>query len=226
MARQCSIVSWELLLLFLFLDNQELHLFAPFLAETDDESLGDVEEIIEETFDESGGKSVRTIMSSKRGKRQADFVGVTKLVRTTNKPPLVRKKLEFFTLLHCRALTDDQGGEGYIIVGRGVTPAAEADMNKKGVLHSEILLNVHIIRRLRTSSSSSKDRSSRKKGNKSRGRVVPTSTQKTSKSDLANRCLMINVNHFNSPLVPNLLAKKVGLSAASNFITDIRSLTE
>jgi len=198
---------------------------AVFDSETDDE--GSDEEIEETIFDEHGTKSVRmiTATSSKKEQRQSNFIGVTKLVRTTNKPPLVRKVLEFFTLLHCRALTDDQGGDGYIIVGRGIIPAADADSDKKGVMHSEILLNVHIIRRLRPVSSSKKSRDKKSKGG-SRSRSVSESGRKASKSDLANRCLLINVNHLKSPLVPNMLAKKVGLSAAVNFITDIRALTE
>lgn len=199
---------------------------AVFDSETDDE--GSDEEIEETVFDEHGTKSVRmiTTTSSKKEQRQSNFVGITKLVRTTNKPPLVRKVLEFFTLLHCRALTDDQGGDGYIIVGRGIIPAADADSDKKGVMHSEILLNVHIIRRLRPVSSSKKSSRDKKSKGGSRSRSVSDSGRKASKSDLANRCLLINVNHLKSPLVPNMLAKKVGLSAAVNFITDIRALTE
>jgi len=198
---------------------------AVFDSETDDE--GSDEEIEETVFDEHGTKSIRMIAttSSKKEQRQSNFVGCTKLVRTTNKPPLVRKVLEFFTLLHCRALTDDQGGDGYIIVGRGIIPAADADSDKKGVMHSEILLNVHIIRRLRSVSSSKKSRDKKNKGG-SRSRSVSDSGRKANKSDLANRCLLINVNHLKSPLVPNMLAKKVGLSAAVNFVTDIRALTE
>jgi hypothetical protein len=34
---------------------------------------------------------------------------------------------------------------------------------------------------------------------------------------------MINVHHMKSPMVPNMLAKKVGLSAASSFVMDIRA---
>jgi len=198
---------------------------AVFDSETDDE--GSDEEVEETIFDEHGTKSVRmiTTTSSKKEQRQSNFVGITKLVRTTNKPPFVRKVLEFFTLLHCRALTDDQGGDGYIIVGRGIIPAADADSDKKGIMHSEILLNVHIVRRLRPVSSKKSSRDKKSKGG-SRSRSVSDSGRKATKSDLANRCLLINVNHLKSPLVPNMLAKKVGLSAAVNFITDIRALTE
>lgn len=204
---------------------------AHFDSETDDEQ-SDVEEIEEVFFDDDGRKSVRTITSSasRRERRKSKFVGVTKLVRTKNKPPLVRKVLEFFTLLHCRALTDEQGGDGYIIVGRGVIPAKDVETSKKGVMHSEILLNVYIVRRLRNPKKRSKEKeksSSGKKGSRG-GQLVNISAtgQKANRGDLANRCLMINVNHLKSPMVPNMLAKKVGLSAAVNFITDIRALTE
>jgi len=197
---------------------------AVFESETDEEQ-SDLEEIEEVVFDDDGNKSVHTITLPSRRKRRTRFVGETKLVRTTNKPPLVRKVLEFYTLLHCRALTDDQGGDGFIIVGRGITPASDADKkkSKKGVMHSEILLNVHIIRRLRDSKRR-REKGSRKGGRNSKS--VSTSSHKASKGDLANRCLMINVNHLKSPMVPNMLAKKVGLSAALNFIMDIRGLTE
>merc|ERR1712194_573183 len=169
-------------------------------------------------FDDDGGKSVRTISAS-RERRQSNFIGVTKLVRTTNKLPLM-KVLEYFTLLHCRALSDDQGGDGYIIVARGITPASEAE--KSVNLRSEILLNVHIIRRLR-SPKKRKDRIKGKKPSRS-SKNISMSGKKASKSDLANRCLMINVNHLKSSMVPNMLAKKVGLSAALSFMSDIRSL--
>jgi hypothetical protein len=114
----------------------------------------------------------------------------------------MRKNLEYVTLLHCRKLTDEQGGNGYIIVGRAVTPAEDAEKGGKDahVQRAEILLNVHIIRRLREKKSKRKKHSS--------------------------RSLMINVVHVKSPIVPNMLAKKVGLSAAGSFLVDIRALTD
>lgn len=39
-----------------------------------------------------------------------------------------------------------------------------------------------------------------------------------------NRCVLINVNHLMSPMIPMFMAKKLGLSSAVNFINDIRSL--
>lgn len=196
---------------------------AVFDAETDDEMETDDEEeqIFEETFDDDG--TLKSSVRVKRGApRQSRFVGVTKLVRTRNRPPVVRKVLEFFTLLHCRELTDDQGGHGYIIVARGVTPGSiNVESGKSKVAHSEILLNVHIIRRLRSSVKGSGRRGASSRGS---GRSVCTSGKKASKSDLANRCLVINVHHIKSPMVPLMLAKKVGLSAASNFVMEIRAI--
>lgn len=37
-----------------------------------------------------------------------------------------------------------------------------------------------------------------------------------------DRCLMINVNHIRSPMVPMMVAKKLGVSAAMGFVNDIR----
>jgi hypothetical protein len=207
---------------------------AVFDSETDDEAEtddDDEEQIFDETFDEDGTmkSSVRTFSSKRSRKpRQSKFVGVTKFVRTRNRPPLLRRVLEFFTFLHCRELTDDQGGQGYIIVARAVTPGSiDVESSKKSIMHSEILLNVHIIRRLSHNAkvSSSSSSSSRRRGG-SAGRSVKsvnTSRTKASKSDLSNRCLMINLHHMKCPMVPNMLAKKVGLSAASTFLTDIRN---
>ena len=201
---------------------------AVFDSETDDEQSEQEDGDGDEAMDDTGSKSVRTMLSSvsKKERRQSRFVGVTKVVRTKNKPPLVRKVLEFITLLHCRALTDDQGGDGYIIVARAVTPASEAGANKKGVVHCEVLLNVHIIRRLRSSDSKkSSSGSSSRSEKRGKSKNISASGKKAGKGDLNNRCLMINVNHMKSPLVPSMVAKTVGLSAALNFITDIRALT-
>ena len=149
--------------------------------------------------------------SSSRQRQVSNFVGVTKLVRTNNRVPLVKKLLEFTTLLHCRELLDEQGGNGYIIVGRSITPAEDTVSGNKKVIKSEILLNVSIIRRLHQRDSG-----------KSRGVSVGSSGRSASKNDLRNRCLLITMNHVKSPLIPKMIAKRVGLSAATTFMSDIR----
>jgi hypothetical protein len=185
----------------------------------DERSCGDEEEIVEE-IEEDGTKSIYTITSSRSRKKKSSYVGATKVVRSMNTIPLVKKKVDFVTLLHCRALTDDQGGNGYIIVGRAVCPP---DDPGKGVMRSEILLNVHIIRKFKPKKKGISEK--RGKGD-SRSVASGTSGRPASQRELANRCLMINVSHLKSPMVPTIMAKKMGLSAAASFISDIRALTE
>ena len=37
-----------------------------------------------------------------------------------------------------------------------------------------------------------------------------------------SQCLMINVTHIRSPMVPMVVAKKIGVTAAIGFVNDIR----
>ncbi|KAL7522448.1 hypothetical protein ACHAWX_007131 [Stephanocyclus meneghinianus] len=185
----------------------------------DERSYGDEEDFVEEV-EEDGTKSMHTISSSRSRKKKSSFLGATKVVRSMNTIPLVKKKVDFVTLLHCRALTDDQGGNGYIIVGRAVCPP---DDPGKGVMRSEILLNVHIIRKFKPKRKGVSEKRGRVD---SRSVVSGTSGRPASQRELANRCLMINVSHLKSPMVPTIMAKKMGLSAAASFISDIRALTE
>ena len=78
-----------------------------------------------------------------------------------------------------------------MIVTRAVTQASDSGAVDSGILCSEILLGVNVIRKI--------------KGDDS-------------------RCLLTNVNHVRSPMVPVMAAKKLGLSAAVNFIHDIRKV--
>jgi hypothetical protein len=173
-----------------------------------------------EAHDDDGNRSYTSAQSRKK---EASFVGVTKVVRSVNIIPLVKKKMDFVTLVHCRALTDDQGGNGYIIVGRNVYPADDAEKSGKGVIRSEVLLNVHIIRKFKPQK---KGVSGKKGKSDSRSVVSSASGQAASARELANRCLMTNVSHLKSPMIPSLMAKKMGCAAAASFINDIRALTD
>lgn len=157
-----------------------------------------------------GSEGEGTSSSSRRRQHISKYVGTTKVVRTKNKLPLVRKPLEFISLLNCRELTEEQGGNGYIIVGRSITPAEDDD--KKSVIRSEMLLSVIIIRRLHENN----------KGNTRNTVTVSDSGRVAPRRDLRNRCLMITLSHIKSPLIPKVLSKQVGLSAAKSFMMDIR----
>jgi hypothetical protein len=115
------------------------------------------------------------------------FGGITKVMRSETRPPMVRKTLSFTSILHVRPLDD---ASGYKLVSRAVTSSAsDAAARLAGTLQSEILLSVNIIKRIQNN---------------------------------PQQCLLVTVNHIRSPMVPMMIAKRIGLTAAVNFIQDVR----
>ena len=123
------------------------------------------------------------------------FGGITKIMNTQSKLPMIKKSLQFTSLMHVRALPDDSG---YILATRAVSGEqrlrAFQNNDEHDVLKSEILMGVTIIKRLCC------------EGN----------------PENKNRCLMITVNHISSPMVPMMIAKRIGLKSAANFFYDLR----
>eukprot|EP00977_Amphora_coffeiformis_P019117 scaffold6899_cov183-Amphora_coffeaeformis.AAC.50 len=113
------------------------------------------------------------------------FGGITKVMRSETRPPMVRKTLSFTSILHARRLDDNAG---FKLVSRAVT--SPVDSGLAGTLQSEILLSVNIIKRV--------------EGN-------------------PNQCLLVCLNHIRSPMVPMMIAKRIGLTAAVGFINDLRA---
>jgi len=116
--------------------------------------------------------------------KEGPFGGSTKVILSESKPPMLRKTMQFTSILHARELED---ASGYQIVTRAVTHPQ--DKKKKDVLQSEILMGVNLIKRI---------------------------------EDNPHQCLMITVNHIRSPMVPTMIAKRLGQQAAINFIHDLR----
>jgi len=119
------------------------------------------------------------------------FGGITKVVTSESRPPLLRKTLRFTSILHARELHDHSG---YVLVTRAVTaPAEDHPNNNNGlaVVGGEILMGVNLIKRI---------------------------------EGCPNSCILITVNHIRSPLVPMMIAKRIGLTAAVNFMTDVRKV--
>lgn len=112
---------------------------------------------------------------------------ITKVMKSENKPPMVRKNLVFVSILHAKELID---GSGYLIVSRAVHHPDE--QGAPNSIRSEILMGVNLIRKI--------------------------------EGEEEKRCLMINVNHIRSPMVPMMIAKRIGVSAAVGFINDVRAL--
>jgi hypothetical protein len=113
---------------------------------------------------------------------------ITKVTKSTTKPPLMKRHMRFVTLCHAKELED---GSGYMIVNRAVHDTEDGDKGPTNIIKSEVLLGVNLIRKIEGSD---------------------------------NRCIMLNVNHMKSPMVPMMLAKKIGMSAAIGFVNDIRSI--
>lgn len=112
---------------------------------------------------------------------------ITKVMKSENKPPMVRKTLVFVSILHAKELID---GSGYLLVSRAVHhPDQQSESNS---IQSEILIGVNLIRKIDGAENS--------------------------------RCLMVNINHIRSPMVPLMVAKRIGVSAAIGFINDVRAV--
>jgi hypothetical protein len=113
---------------------------------------------------------------------------ITKVTKSTTKPPLIKKHMVFVTLCHAKELED---GSGYMIVNRAVHNTEDGGKQPTNIIKSEVLLGVNLIRKIEGSD---------------------------------DRCVMLNVNHMRSPMVPMLIAKKIGMSAAVGFVNDIRAM--
>jgi hypothetical protein len=124
----------------------------------------------------------------------SSFGGVTKIVRSQSRPPMLRKTLQTTSLMHARPLRDKSG---YIVLTRGVTLASESTnsaattalIDNAGIVIAEILNGVNIIRHV--------------DGN-------------------PNQCLLIAVHHVRSPILPLMLARRLGVQAVAHFIQDLR----
>lgn len=87
-------------------------------------------------------------------------------------------------------------GSGYLIVTRAVH-RPEEEKSMANAIKSEILMGVNLIRKIDTGVGGENN---------------------------DNMCLLINVNHIRSPLVPMMVAKRIGVTSAVGFINDIRTL--
>ncbi|KAG7367601.1 hypothetical protein IV203_030272 [Nitzschia inconspicua] len=115
-------------------------------------------------------------------------MSITKVMKSENRPPMIRKNLIFVSILHAKELID---GSGYLIVTRAVH-RPEEEKTVANAIQSEILMGVNLIRKVHGAEDS--------------------------------KCFMINVNHIRSPMVPVMVAKRIGVASAVGFVNDIRAL--
>jgi hypothetical protein len=139
--------------------------------------------------------------------KDGPFGGITKIMKAITKPPLVRKALVFTSLIHVRELDD---GSGYKIVTRAVTPPEE----NAACLDSD---------NASCNSSSNTNTNNGGLANALTSEILlGVNIIKRIEGD-DNRCLMMCVNHIRSPMVPMMIAKRIGLQAAINFYHDLRA---
>jgi hypothetical protein len=124
------------------------------------------------------------------------FNDCTKIVRNLTKPPIAKSQMVSVTLMHSRALQEQdydllvQGGrEGYLVVSRAVPRMLEAELAE--LPRNDILLGANLLQDLGP-----------------------------------DQCLMTAVTHVYSPALPTMLARKLGVSSAINFVKDIRRACE
>ena len=70
---------------------------------------------------------------------------ITKVMRADTQPPIIRKNLQFVSIMHATAL---ENGDGYLLVSRAVTHPSDVGAASFDVLRSEILMGVNVIRKI------------------------------------------------------------------------------
>jgi len=124
--------------------------------------------------------------------------GETKIVRNITKPPLTKKLMEFVTLMHARRLSKEDGeDDGYLVVSRAINSKLQRDASQSKGDSANIRSEILL-----------------------GVNVIRSIPGEPNKSDL------VCVTHVNSPIVPKLLAKKLGVKGAFDFIDDIRALSK
>ena len=133
------------------------------------------------------------------------IAGEAKIVRNLTKPPLSKKLMDFITVMYARRLTADDkvgvgvmGGSyegGYAVVSRAVSGGRWGKGNQDGEESERTRSEILLGMNLI--------------------RTVPGE---------ANKCEVTAVTHCNSPAVPKMLARSVGVKGAVDFVRDIRAM--
>lgn len=130
----------------------------------------------------------------------------SKIIRTLSKPPLIRKPIEFVTLIHVRKLPtskdnneEEEEGPTYLLSSRAVIledktgnkyPIDDGEINTEAI-RSEMLLGINILRPVKENKETTE---------------------------------FTNISLMYSSIVPMLVAKKIGLTSVGNFMKDIQAV--
>jgi hypothetical protein len=128
--------------------------------------------------------------------------GEAKIVKSLNKPPLIRRKIEVLTLIYARKLKE---ADGYLLVSRSVwengraNGRPESSPMEKDTVRSEILLGVNIFR------------------------PVAGPEGGMQQQQQQQYCEMTTITHTHtSGVIPDALLRKMGPSQAAKFMEEIQ----
>lgn len=120
-------------------------------------------------------------------------VGHIIVAKSLSKPPLVRKPIQFISMMHARTLDPKKGeGKGYLIVTRGVEECSSFSKSKS--LGNQILFSFNLLREIKAEAN----------------------------DDDSAWTEMTTISHVNIANAPSFLATSVGMKSAKNFIADVR----
>lgn len=129
---------------------------------------------------------------------------VTKVIKSRSKPPLLGKIIQLKSLLHMERLRNYEGGkaegessDGDYHPGYVIVTRAIAHADDPSIPDDPKVIHSEMLMGVNVIRSIEGDN---------------------------DRCVMINVNHLRSPMIPAMMGKRIGLGAAGNFVNDIRAL--
>ena len=148
-------------------------------------------------------EGLNTVTTQKFGNESVSIRGEVKIIRSLSKAPLVKKPIELLSLIHARELLQDQDDiddslRGYLIITRAIledTSVQDNSKNKEETSRSEMLLGVNLVRYIDDDD-----------------------------EENCSRAEFTTITQMYSPLVPMMVAKRIGLSSAANFIRDIQKI--
>jgi hypothetical protein len=127
--------------------------------------------------------------------------GEAKIIKSLNKPPLIRRKIEMLSLIYARKLKEV---DGYLLVSRSVwedsNGTSRPELLEKDTVRSEILLGVNIFRPVVGGGGGPDDEGT-------------------------TYCEMTTITHTHtSGVVPDALLRKMGPGQAAKFMEEIQSI--
>ena len=146
--------------------------------------------------------------------------GEAKVVRNLTQPPLSKKKMEFVTVMHARRMRpDDKGGLGYL-GGTG----NENDIDGGGYVVVSRAVNDGGPNAAPTATNGGGNAAGGDEEEFTRSEILLGVNLVRPVPGRQDQCEVTAITHCNSPSVPLMIAGKIGVKGAVDFVKDIRSM--